>query len=166
MLRAASRNQAKVVFTSTGGALYGNRATFPTPEDARPAPISPYGASKWSGEAYVVTWARQPGLHTPCVGSAMSMARARARTVKLALSRSSATTSRPGEAPTMYGFGNATRTMSMFTMWPEPCSLPWGPAGHLQHLQWSRNEGLADLGDAARCRKDDVDRRLGSTAGR
>jgi len=56
VLDAATRHSAPVVFTSTGGALYGDRAALPTPEDAPPAPISPYGASKWAAEAYVITW--------------------------------------------------------------------------------------------------------------
>ena len=56
VLDAATRQQAPVVFTSTGGALYGDRAALPTREDAPPAPISPYGASKWAAEAYVNTW--------------------------------------------------------------------------------------------------------------
>jgi UDP-glucose 4-epimerase len=56
VLQAATRHDAPVVFTSTGGALYGNEAPVPTPEDRVPAPLAPYGASKWAGEAYVVTW--------------------------------------------------------------------------------------------------------------
>jgi len=49
---------APVVFASTGGALYGNSAPVPTPEDHPPAPLAPYGASKQAGEAYVGTWGR------------------------------------------------------------------------------------------------------------
>jgi UDP-glucose 4-epimerase len=62
VLEAATRHRAPVVFTSTGGALYGNDAPIPTPEDRLPAPLSPYGASKWAGEAYVLTWATAGGL--------------------------------------------------------------------------------------------------------
>jgi UDP-glucose 4-epimerase len=67
VLDAATRHDASVVFTSTGGALYGNRAPIPTPEEASPRPISPYGASKWAGEAYIVTWREATGLlHSVC----------------------------------------------------------------------------------------------------
>lgn len=52
----AGRLGVPVVFTSTGGALYGDEAPMPTSEDRIPAPLSPYGASKWAGEAYVNTW--------------------------------------------------------------------------------------------------------------
>jgi len=55
---AARRRGAPVIFASTGGALYGNEAPRPTPEDFAPLPLSPYGASKLAGEAYVATWGR------------------------------------------------------------------------------------------------------------
>jgi UDP-glucose 4-epimerase len=56
-----------VVFTSTGGALYGDEAPRPTPEERIPAPLSPYGASKWAGEAYVNTWSLSSGVpHAVC----------------------------------------------------------------------------------------------------
>ena len=43
----------RFVLASTGGALYGDSAPRPTPEDAPPGPLSPYGASKAAAEAYV-----------------------------------------------------------------------------------------------------------------
>jgi UDP-glucose 4-epimerase len=58
---------APVVFTSTGGALYGDEAPMPTSEDWMPAPLSPYGASKWAAEAYVKTWSLSSGIpHAVC----------------------------------------------------------------------------------------------------
>jgi UDP-glucose 4-epimerase len=57
VLEAGKRHDAPVIFSSTGGALYGNDAPIPTPEDRIPAPLAPYGASKWAGEAYINTWA-------------------------------------------------------------------------------------------------------------
>lgn len=67
VLEAASRHRAPVIFSSTGGALYGNDAPVPTPEDRIPAPLAPYGASKWSGEAYIRTWSASAGLpHAVC----------------------------------------------------------------------------------------------------
>jgi UDP-glucose 4-epimerase len=55
---AAAAAGAPVVFASTGGALYGDRAPLPTPESAATEPLAPYGASKLAGEAYVETWSR------------------------------------------------------------------------------------------------------------
>ena len=62
VLEAAKTAEAPVVFTSTGGALYGDAAPRPTPEDRIPAPLSPYGASKWAAEAYVRTWSLSSGI--------------------------------------------------------------------------------------------------------
>ena len=67
VLEAAKRHRAPVIFTSTGGALYGNQAPIPTGEDRIPAPLAPYGASKWAGEAYIVTWRAASDLpHAVC----------------------------------------------------------------------------------------------------
>lgn len=67
VLDAATKREAPLVFTSTGGALYGDEAPLPTSEDRIPAPLSPYGASKWAGEAYVRTWALSSGVpHAVC----------------------------------------------------------------------------------------------------
>jgi UDP-glucose 4-epimerase len=67
VLECAGRLGAPVVFTSTGGALYGDDAPMPTAEDRIPAPLSPYGASKWAAEAYVNTWALSSGIpHAVC----------------------------------------------------------------------------------------------------
>jgi UDP-glucose 4-epimerase len=67
VLEAATRHRAPLVFSSTGGALYGDEAPIPTSEDRIPAPLSPYGASKWAGEAYVTTWAALAKLpHAIC----------------------------------------------------------------------------------------------------
>ncbi len=67
VLQAAGSADAPVVFSSTGGALYGDDAPMPTAEDRIPAPLSPYGASKWAGEAYVKTWSLSSGVpHAVC----------------------------------------------------------------------------------------------------
>src|ERR1019366_5254602 len=67
VVEAAGRCGAPVVFTSTGGALYGDDAPMPTGEDRIPAPLSPYGASKWAAEAYVKTWSLSSGIpHAVC----------------------------------------------------------------------------------------------------
>ncbi|MHB1809011.1 MAG: NAD-dependent epimerase/dehydratase family protein [Solirubrobacteraceae bacterium] len=62
VLEAAAQAGAPVVFTSTGGALYGEDAPMPTNEDFLPGPLSPYGASKWAAECYVRTWALRTGV--------------------------------------------------------------------------------------------------------
>jgi UDP-glucose 4-epimerase len=59
---AANKRGIPVVFTSTGGALYGDDAPRPTTEERIPQPLSPYGASKLAGESYVGTWSRAEGV--------------------------------------------------------------------------------------------------------
>lgn len=52
----------RLVFTSSGGTLYGEPETFPTPETEPLHPISPYGASKAAGEMYLSAYADAYGL--------------------------------------------------------------------------------------------------------
>jgi UDP-glucose 4-epimerase len=52
----------KVVFASTGGAIYGEQVEFPAPEDHPPYPLSPYGVSKLAGERYLHYYYAQYGL--------------------------------------------------------------------------------------------------------
>jgi UDP-glucose 4-epimerase len=52
----------KVVFASTGGAIYGEQRVFPAPEDHLHYPVSPYGVSKLAGERYLHFYRTQYGL--------------------------------------------------------------------------------------------------------
>ncbi|MCA9783252.1 MAG: NAD-dependent epimerase/dehydratase family protein [Candidatus Cloacimonetes bacterium] len=55
----------RVVFASTGGAIYGDTEHRPTPEDADCRPVSPYGITKLSLEKYLHFYRVQHGLaHT------------------------------------------------------------------------------------------------------
>jgi UDP-glucose 4-epimerase len=53
VLEAARVTGARVVFTSTGGALYGKDAPVPSTECVTPQPESPYGIAKYSAEQYI-----------------------------------------------------------------------------------------------------------------
>jgi UDP-glucose 4-epimerase len=52
----------RVVFASSGGAIYGDTETIPTPETHPAAPASHYGAAKLCGEVYGGVYARLRGL--------------------------------------------------------------------------------------------------------
>jgi UDP-glucose 4-epimerase len=52
----------RVVYTSTGGAAYGDTDVLPTPEDHPLRPTSPYGVSKTSAERYVDCWSGLTGM--------------------------------------------------------------------------------------------------------
>jgi len=55
VLEAARPVGAQLIFSSTGGALYGE-CPRPAREDDDRRPLSPYGTSKLAGEAYLATW--------------------------------------------------------------------------------------------------------------
>jgi UDP-glucose 4-epimerase len=66
VLEAARAAGARVVFTSSGGAIYGE-CERPAREDDDLEPLSPYGASKLAGEEYLGTWNRLHGsAHVAC----------------------------------------------------------------------------------------------------
>ncbi|MHB0977113.1 MAG: NAD-dependent epimerase/dehydratase family protein [Candidatus Aquicultorales bacterium] len=48
----------KFVFASSGGAIYGEPAVLPAPEDSVVQPMAPYGTSKAAGELYIETYGR------------------------------------------------------------------------------------------------------------
>ena len=60
--RCADQGVRRVVFASTGGAVYGEQREFPAPEDHLQYPISPYGVSKLAGERYLHFYNTQYGL--------------------------------------------------------------------------------------------------------
>jgi UDP-glucose 4-epimerase len=57
---AARRHGTQVVFTSTGGAIYGECERPATEVDPR-LPLSPYGVAKLAGEEYLAAWNRLHG---------------------------------------------------------------------------------------------------------
>jgi len=59
---AVDAGTRRVVFASSGGAIYGETDVIPTPEDHPCRPESPYGTSKLCAEAYGGTFSRQAGL--------------------------------------------------------------------------------------------------------
>ena len=64
ILEAARRHGTRVVFASTGGAIYGE-CDRPAGEDAERRPLAPYGTSKLAGEEYLATYGRLHGTkHT------------------------------------------------------------------------------------------------------
>jgi UDP-glucose 4-epimerase len=66
VLEAARSVGARVVFTSTGGAIYGECERPAREEDER-RPLSPYGTSKLAAEEYLATWNRLHGTrHVVC----------------------------------------------------------------------------------------------------
>jgi UDP-glucose 4-epimerase len=61
VLEAARAVGARVLFASSGGALYGRDAPIPSREDVLPLPESPYGIAKYCAEQYIGLYNRLHG---------------------------------------------------------------------------------------------------------
>ncbi len=61
VFEAAAREGVRVVFTSSSS-VYGEAERYPTPEDTRPAPLSPYGITKLTCEHLARAYERSFGL--------------------------------------------------------------------------------------------------------
>ena len=58
-----SYNVKKVIYISSGGAVYGEADEYPTTENYTPAPLSPYAVNKLLGEKYLAFYNHQYGLN-------------------------------------------------------------------------------------------------------
>lgn len=54
----------RVVYSSTGGAIYGEADVHPTPEESPLRPVAPYGQSKLAAEGYCALYERLHGVST------------------------------------------------------------------------------------------------------
>ncbi|HEX5147175.1 MAG TPA: NAD-dependent epimerase/dehydratase family protein [Conexibacter sp.] len=61
---AQAAGARRVVYSATGGAVYGEAEQVPTPEDAPAQPLAPYGQGKLGGEGYCALFTRLHGLST------------------------------------------------------------------------------------------------------
>jgi UDP-glucose 4-epimerase len=108
VLEAARLHGTHVVFTSTGGAIYGE-CDAPAAEDAPRRPISPYGIAKLSGEEYLAGWNRLHETHHVAVRLAnvygpRQAASLEGGVVAIFLERLAS-----GEQATIFGDGEQTR---------------------------------------------------------
>lgn len=60
--QAAKFGARKVIFSSSGGAIYGEQNAFPAAESHVTQPLSPYGISKLCGEQYLSYYNRLSGI--------------------------------------------------------------------------------------------------------
>ena len=109
VLEAARRAGARVLFASSGGALYGRDAPIPSLEDVLPLPESPYGIAKFCAEQYIGLYNRLHGTRH----SVMRLANVygprqdpagEAGVITIFCSRAL-----HGQAPVIYGDGSQTR---------------------------------------------------------
>jgi len=67
VLESARRAGVRRVLYAASSAAYGDEPGLPKVETMRPAPISPYGATKLAGEVAMQVYARAFGLETVCL---------------------------------------------------------------------------------------------------
>ena len=108
VLEAARPHGAQLVFSSTGGAIYGE-CERPAREDDAREPVSPYGTSKLAAEEYLATWNRLHGashvaLRFANVYGPRQLAKLEGGVVAIFSDRL-----RAGETVTIYGDGKQTR---------------------------------------------------------
>ena len=102
----------KVVFSSTGGALYGEPDIVPNDEDHPIRPLSPYGTSKFAFEQYLATFERTFQLHYTTLryaniyGARQDFAAEEGRVIAIFASRMI-----EGKPVTIDGDGNQSRDM-------------------------------------------------------
>ena len=109
VLEAARPHGAQVVFSSTGGAIYGECDGGPASESSPLQPVSPYGIAKLAGEEYLRGYNRLYGsthvaLRYGNVFGPRQDPHGEAGVVAIFLGALAA-----GEAPTIYGEGTQTR---------------------------------------------------------
>lgn len=108
VLEAARAHGTQLVFSSTGGAIYGECAG-PAGEDAPRRPLSPYGIAKLAAEEYLAGWNRLHGtrhvaLRFANVYGPRQAASLEGGVVAIFLERMAA-----GEPTAIFGDGNQTR---------------------------------------------------------
>ncbi len=124
MVRAAAAVGCdKVVFTSTGGAIYGEQDVFPAPEDHPCRPVSPYGVAKLCAEQYLAHFERAGGpkavsLRLANVYGPRQDPHGEAGVVAIFSRRMLS-----GETPVIYGDGGQTRDYVYVEDVARACSL-------------------------------------------
>jgi len=108
VLEAARPHGAQLVFSSTGGAIYGECERAAREEDER-RPLSPYGTAKLAAEEYLATWNRLHGtrhvaLRFANVYGPRQLAKLEGGVVAIFTDRL-----RAGEGVTIFGDGEQTR---------------------------------------------------------
>ena len=106
---ARKAGSTRVVFSSTGGAIYGETDELPTPESVAPLPMAAYGQSKYCAERYLGLYERLYGMSTVAlrfgnVYGPRQDPHGEAGVIAIFCGRL-----RAGRVPTIYGDGAQTR---------------------------------------------------------
>jgi len=99
----------KFIFSSSGGAIYGQAAVIPTRESAPLQPISHYGTSKLAGEVYFGLYGRLYGLEATVLRYANVYGPRQNPHGEAGVNAIFANMMLRGERPTIFGAGDKTR---------------------------------------------------------
>ncbi len=99
----------KFIFASSGGAIYGDAETVPTPEDAPLQPMSHYGTSKRAGELYLGLYGRLYDLGWTVLRYANVYGPRQNPHGEAGVNAIFANMMLRGETPTIFGKGDKTR---------------------------------------------------------
>jgi UDP-glucose 4-epimerase len=149
ILEAARRHAAQLVFSSTGGAIYGE-CEEPARESAPRLPISPYGTSKLAGEEYLAVERRLYGaahvaLRYGNVYGPRQDPHGEAGVVAIFLGRLAA-----GKPFTIFGDGTQTRDYVYVRDVVRATLAAAGGAGGVVNVGTGRETSVLDLADACR----------------
>ncbi len=130
VLTAAREAGARVVFSSTGGAIYGEVERIPSDESTAPAPMAPYGTSKFCAEQYLLLENRLYGtnhivLRYGNVFGPRQDPHGEAGVVAIFFGKLEA-----GEQPTIFGDGSQTRDYVMVEDVVRANLAPYDYLGH------------------------------------
>lgn len=109
VLTAARLVGARVLFASSGGALYGRDAPVPSPEDTPPMPESPYGIAKLCAEQYINLYNRLYGTSHSVLRFANVYGPGQAPSGEAGVIAVFCSSILAGKNPVVYGDGSQTR---------------------------------------------------------
>jgi len=105
----ARTNVKKIVFASSGGAIYGETDEIPTDENHRTQPLSPYGVAKLAAEHYLRCYEKWNGLDYTCLRYANVYGPRQDPKGEAGVVAIFADHMLSGRNPTLYGDGSMTR---------------------------------------------------------
>jgi UDP-glucose 4-epimerase len=160
-LEAAARAEAsRFVFTSTGGAIYGEGAEradeLPFAETARCAPFSVYGQSKLAAEGYVDLYARTRGLSAGVLRLGNVYGPRQDPATEAGVVAIYCGAARDGGRPTVFGDGEQTRDYVYVA----------DVVAALLAMEASEDQGPINIGSGVETSVLELAARVGSSAGR
>src|SRR5689334_6496753 len=109
VLEAARSAGARMLFASSGGALYGRDAPIPSLEDVLPLPESPYGIAKYCAECYIGLYNRLHGTRHSVLRLANVYGPRQDPAGEAGVITIFCASALAGREPTIYGDGTQTR---------------------------------------------------------